>query len=539
MSDTKEIENLGDFFKNAPPPDGWQDGLYPAVDDIRSWVHLFHIWLNSNDRDKKPVIPEIVCRFMLVMSDILWVYQMHGHDNFVSYYDTDDVFKVASLKWIDFLRTAVRDGGGELLRKEFPKRTKPFVTNVEELVQWWNRTLVAKKENKRLVIADPRGPDAAAAASATMVEDLSVSKTYVEALEDTGSIRTNQIVDSLENFKNIQSARLPDVDKNTVLGSGYTRGIIGQGGTARIYLIKNEQLEVLRAVKVILLHLFCQTPEQFASMKKRFEMEAKITAQLRHANIVDTYAYGEFMGLPYIEMEYIEGFDLKEFLRNKGALPFELATAISISGVRALAYAHKKVCSIYGEHYSGVMHRDIKPHNFLISKEGIVKLSDFGLARPTEVSISTLVDNTIGTLSYMSPEQFQTNNVDKRTDIYSIGATMYEMVTGRQAFPQTNLNDLLTARHENAYADIAKYRRNTPKDLVYMINKCLSINPDDRYTTANELLESLLAMHYKLTKEPPEQIIQEYIVNQKAFGGMMNTPERKARRRFIGKLLGK
>src|SRR5690554_4702741 len=108
---------------------------------------------------------------------------------------------------------------------------------------------------------------------------------------------------------------------------------------------------------------FCETREQLEDMMKRFETEAKIMAQLRHANIVDIYNYGKFMDLPYIEMEYVDGLDLRAILSLHGALPPDLTVSIGIFCARALSYAHKKSCSIYGDSYKGIIHRDIKPHN--------------------------------------------------------------------------------------------------------------------------------------------------------------------------------
>ncbi len=541
MNNGRKSGSLKDFFKNEVPPTEWQNGLYPAIDDIKSWMHLVQIWFNSYEAKTKPEIPEIVLKFIPVMTDLLWAYQAYGYDNFVSCYNTDDIFKVAALKWVNMLRKSVREGGAEILRTNFPKRVKPFVNDIEELVAWWNTTTIAKKENSKLELRQSvsTGQKATTTLDESKKENpFSVSKTFVEDQQQTTkSINTTQIVSSLDRFKNIQSVHLPDIDNKTMLGSGCTTAVIGQGGTARIYLIKNEVLEVHRAVKVILLHLFCSSPEEFESMKKRFEIEAKITAQLRHSNIVDIYAYGEFMGLPYIEMEYIDGFDLKTFLDSKGALPFEVITSISIFSARALAYAHKKVCSIYGERYNGIMHRDIKPHNILISKDGIVKLSDFGLARPTEVSINTKLDNVIGTLPYMSPEQLKTNNVDKRTDVYSLGATIYEMITGKLTFPQLKMQDLYKAREENTFQDISTFRKGVPKDLSPIITKSLEKDPENRYQTASELLEALQSVHSKITKESPEAIMQDYVINQKA--GLFNSVKANSGKNFMEKLLRK
>ena len=189
---------------------------------------------------------------------------------------------------------------------------------------------------------------------------------------------------------------LPDGKEPIALASGTIAGILGTGGMARVYKIWNEKLEVFRAVKILL-------PTQQKDLKNRFETEVKITAKLHHPNIVEIYSVGEWNGLPYIEMELVEGDSLEAIIGRYGKLPFSVCSATAIFVARALVYAHGQEFLLYGKNYHGVIHRDLKPANIMISKSGEVKLMDFGIARPTEASLHTVEGNIVGTMQYLSP----------------------------------------------------------------------------------------------------------------------------------------
>ena len=154
---------------------------------------------------------------------------------------------------------------------------------------------------------------------------------------------------------------LPDGSKPVELGSGAVTALLGIGGMANVYEIWNNHLEMKRAVK--LLH-----PNYSQDSKERFETEIKITAKLDHPNIVEIHAVGEWNGLPYIEMEKIEGVTLEKLVSDRGGLPFEVCTAIGIMVCRALRYAHSHEYALYGETYHGIIHRDLKPNNIMVSE---------------------------------------------------------------------------------------------------------------------------------------------------------------------------
>ena len=178
------------------------------------------------------------------------------------------------------------------------------------------------------------------------------------------------------------ATNLPSGNEPIPLGSGAIVGLLGSGGMARVYKIWNEKLEVFRAVKILL-------PNQQGDLRNRFETEAKITAKLHHPNIVEIYNVGDWQGLPYLEMEIIDGLSLESIISKTGKLPSSVCSSIAIFTARALGYAHGQQFLIYGKNYHGIVHRDLKPANIMVSSQGALKLMDFGIARPTEASPKT------------------------------------------------------------------------------------------------------------------------------------------------------
>jgi serine/threonine protein kinase len=273
---------------------------------------------------------------------------------------------------------------------------------------------------------------------------------------------------------------------------------------AKIYKIWNEKLEVHRAIKIVL-------PSHQAELVQRFETEAKITAKLHHPNIVEIYSVGEHRGLPFIEMEYIDGKPLDSLIGRMGRLPPEVCCAIAVCIVRALVYAHGQDFLLYGKTYHGVIHRDLKPANIMITTKGLVKLMDFGIARPTETSLHTVDGNIVGTMQYLSPEQLDGMDIDRRTDIYSFGAILYEMLTGTKAFPQNSLQTLLKMKAINSYRPLAEFPLALPQVLVKITQKCLEISKEQRYGSAEELLEAMQKAYDSIGSGEPESLIASYL----------------------------
>jgi len=299
---------------------------------------------------------------------------------------------------------------------------------------------------------------------------------------------------------------LPTGDEQVPLGSGVVVGVLGTGGMARVYKIWNEKLEVHRAVKIVL-------PSSQSDLKKRFETEAKITAKLRHPNIVEIYNVGEWQGMPFLEMELIEGESLEAVISRRGKLPPTVCTAVAILVARALGYAHTLKVLIYGKTYTGIIHRDLKPANVMVSRGGEVKLMDFGIARPTETSLHTVDGNIVGTLPYLAPEQIDGIDMDARVDVYAWGTIFYEMLTGAKTFPQNTITNLMKCKITNEYRAFNEFDFSIPPVIAKICQKCLEVKREDRFTSVRELLVSLEAAHKQLTDDPPDKVIQSFLAD--------------------------
>jgi serine/threonine protein kinase len=299
---------------------------------------------------------------------------------------------------------------------------------------------------------------------------------------------------------------LPTGDEPLPLGSGTIVGLLGAGGMARVYKIWNEQLEVFRAVKILI-------PTQQGDLRNRFETEAKITAKLRHPNIVEIYSVGDWRGLPYLEMELIDGSALDAMIQRIGKLPPSVCSAIGIFVARALTYAHNQEFLLYGKTYQGIIHRDLKPANIMISKHGDLRLMDFGIARPTEASLHTVEGNIVGTMQYLSPEQMDGVDVDARADLYSFGAILYEMITGTKTFPQDTITNLMKRKIMNDYRKFDDFEFGVPQGLAKIAQKCLQLDKKDRFASAKVLLDELEEAHLSLTSDSPETVLKAYVDN--------------------------
>lgn len=288
------------------------------------------------------------------------------------------------------------------------------------------------------------------------------------------------------------------------IGSGMVKSLLGKGGTAYVYEIWNPKLEITRAVKL-------WRPMHSEQARRRFENEIKITAKLHHPNIVEIYAVGEWAGLPFIEMEKIDGLNLKELLDEHENLPEEVATAIALTLCRALMYAHNHEYSIAGTAHRGVIHCDMKPANIMIAQNGCVKLMDFGIAHPSS-GVSDVEKNSVtGSLQYMSPEQLRSKPVDQRSDLFSLGVLLYELYSGIKAFPAITMQELLQKRSENAVVALSDFCADLPPRVCAIVEKAMEIEPENRYQTAHELYHDLYKTYRRKTHISPEGLIAKYL----------------------------
>ncbi|MBD3317679.1 MAG: CHASE2 domain-containing protein [Chitinivibrionales bacterium] len=263
---------------------------------------------------------------------------------------------------------------------------------------------------------------------------------------------------------------------------------LGSGGMADVYLVWNPRMEVYRAIKVL-------KPEQPARVLDRFETEIRIFANLNHPNIVQCYSVGDWHGLPYLEMDFLNGIAFDRLLLRIDALTPAETCAVGILIARALQYAHTQVVTVYGKTYRGVIHRDLKPANILLSRGGRIKLTDFGIARPASVSLHTLDQNRVlGTLPYLAPEQCSGHPVTAKVDIYALGETLYELVSGHRAFPQEDIMCCAAAKSKGEFVPLRELVQ-VPRRLDAAIRKAMATKPAARYQTAAAMcadLESIL-----------------------------------------------
>ena len=257
--------------------------------------------------------------------------------------------------------------------------------------------------------------------------------------------------------------------------------LLGSGGMANVYLAEQTSLKRKVALKVLRPDLLADD-----TYLERFAREAKAAAGLNHANIVQVFAVGEQGGLHYIAQEYVQGVNLREFLSRKG--PPEAATAVHI--LRQVGSALKAAAD------AGIVHRDIKPENILLTRQGVVKVTDFGLAQLNRESdhtnlTLTQVGTTMGTPLYMSPEQVNGARVDHRSDIYSLGVTCYHLLAGRPPFRgETAIS--VAVQHVNQAPDpLSGIRNDLPRRLCDLVHRMMAKQPDDRVSNAATLLEEL------------------------------------------------
>jgi serine/threonine protein kinase len=258
---------------------------------------------------------------------------------------------------------------------------------------------------------------------------------------------------------------------------------IATGGMGAVYRARDPVRGSEVAIKVM--------PQEMATRPgalERFRQEALNAARLQHENIVSLHDFGEHQGVSFLVMEYVDGTDLHEHVEKHGRLDPAEARFIIGQAIKALHHAHKR----------GIVHRDIKPSNFLLTRKGgklLVKLTDFGLSRQVDDDEFrvTREGTTVGTVDYMAPEQARDSRAaDVRSDIYSLGCTLYFMLTGKPPFPEGTLPERIFKHAEAEPADVRTFNRRVPGQLVQVLRRMLAKDPTDRYQTPRELLQALI-----------------------------------------------
>ncbi|MGA8432704.1 MAG: protein kinase [Candidatus Sulfotelmatobacter sp.] len=287
----------------------------------------------------------------------------------------------------------------------------------------------------------------------------------------------------------------------TKLGSFELIELLGAGGMGEVYRARDSRLDRIVAIK-ILPAAFSADPERL----HRFELEARSASALNHPNIVTIYELGQDGPCHYIAMELVEGKTLRELL-GSGLLPMRKAIEIAAQVADGLTKAHE----------AGITHRDLKPENLMVSQDGFVKILDFGLAKLAphrarrsdlhNVSTSHSTDGLVlGTVGYMSPEQVNGLELDFRSDQFSLGLVLYEMITGNRAFHRSTAAETLVAVLREQAEPIGRQNRDAPAPLCWVIERCMAKEPEKRYTSTRDLALELAAIRDRFLENPIRQV---------------------------------
>ncbi len=293
--------------------------------------------------------------------------------------------------------------------------------------------------------------------------------------------------------------------------------IIGRGGMARVYTAIHVPLDRVVVVKEM----------GKSESRKRFKQEALISAELDHPNIVSIHDYFSIGQSCYIVMEYVDGINLAEILEQSGALDPVTAALITHEICRAVGYAHQ----------NEIIHRDIKPTNVLIASDGFVKITDFGVARGKTHPRLTSTGAVVGTPYYMSPEQAAGEDLTPRSDIYSIGIVLYEMITGKKPFAGQNANAVTAKVIRGHYASPFFSGPHHSFRLSRIVNRAMKKNRNRRYETAEQMAHALsrfigwkkLAQKEKILKE-----LVQTVDHAKKMTTIVKKPKKKRRRKQKG-----
>jgi serine/threonine protein kinase len=276
------------------------------------------------------------------------------------------------------------------------------------------------------------------------------------------------------------------------IGKYYVVHEVGRGSTGAVYLSHDPFYG--RDVAIKLYHATTNDDAEGRNARRMFLGEAKMVGKLQHPNIVPIYDAGEEDGRRYVVTEHIHGArTLNQYCRGNSLLPIDQVVSIMYKCAKALHYAHSR----------GVVHRDIKPSNILLTQEGDVRIVDFGIALVADSDVSRL-EGVAGSPAYMSPEQVQGFELDARSDLYSLGAVMYEMLCGQRPFRAGALGKLLRQVVQQAPETLRSVRADIPDELEPVVMKALEKEPENRYRTGNEFAAELTRVHQKLRASQAE-----------------------------------
>ena len=290
--------------------------------------------------------------------------------------------------------------------------------------------------------------------------------------------------------------------KGLVFGEYTVLELIGQGGMGQVFKARHRTMQRIVALKVL-----PRRAMQSPSAIKRFEREVRAAARLMHPNIVTAYDAGEQEGIHYLVMEYVDGKDLAAILAEQGPLAVAQAIDYTAQAAKGLAFAHSE----------GIVHRDIKPGNLLVDEKGTVKILDMGLARmgsaggqagSDDSESLTTSGQVMGTCDYMAPEQAEdTHGADHRADVYSLGCTLYRLLTGRKPYEGETMIRILLAHREAPIPSLCAARPDVPASLDAVYQKMMAKTPEERYQSMSEVIDALEACVTTREPVPPPVVV--------------------------------
>jgi serine/threonine protein kinase/tetratricopeptide (TPR) repeat protein len=319
-------------------------------------------------------------------------------------------------------------------------------------------------------------PQATSDPEATFVDSDATMVDVDATLVDVGSVRVSPPPSSGPRSARFQVAA-PMLQSGDILGGRYEiLQMLGEGGMGAVYKARDRELDRFVALKLI-------RPELAAnpSILARFKQELLLSREVTHRNVIRIYDLGDADGVKFITMEFVEGQDLRSLIQEKKKFPPEEAVALMQQVCRALEAAHTL----------GIIHRDLKPQNIMRDQTGRILVMDFGLARMVEGDGMTQTGALVGTMEYMSPEQALGKDLDQRSDLYSMGLILYELLTGKMPFKAESAVASLIKRNQEQATPVSDHDQTIPRALSNIVAKCLERDPAMRYQTANEFLQDL------------------------------------------------
>jgi len=286
------------------------------------------------------------------------------------------------------------------------------------------------------------------------------------------------------------------------LGRYEILGELGQGAMGIVYKAKDPLIDRVVAIKTINLGLALDEKEEYEG---RFYQEAKAAGRLNHPNIVTIYDVGKSGEIAYIAMEFLQGRELRDVMNDSGSLPVDQVLDIVAQVASGLAYAH--------EH--DIVHRDVKPSNIMIIRDGHAKITDFGIARMASSAVRTQTGMVLGSPKYMSPEQVMGKNIDQRSDIFSLGVMLYEMLTGAAPFNGENVNAIMYQTLNAVPAPPNSLNSALPEMLNFIVAKALAKSVDDRYQNAKDFAVDLRACRDTLPRSTNQIDVSQPVGGEK------------------------